>query len=374
MDRNLIRDSGVHQPDESLAEEDPNITIREGDISSDSSEDNSSDNADIMPDNNDPPVQVRPQQVANIPLFDGERGESFTNWIETLENTKDAYNWPVDSLVGVAKTRGGPKIAEWLRGQRLQGTTYAQWDGDNGLKKALKKRFGPKYTSATAVHAVSDLKQRGSESCADFMDRVLLAVDRMHFSVTAQDKTQPGYQRVFTSSTLMHFGAGVKPEIGKVILGRAVAPATIPDMLSAAEAVEAELTKKGAPGSSALAISSEEPQPLDDLDDLTRQVVNLTEAVSAIASSSKKPFDFSKIKCYRCGRYGHFQNRCTTENRKSGGPHKRLPVQTWRGANQAFRRPGRAQFALEEETTVASEEEEEAANDEETDLQWTSGN
>ena len=206
------------------------------------------------------------------------------------------------------------------------------------------------------------------------MDRVLLAVDRMHFSVTAQDKTQPGYQRVFTSSTLMHFGAGVRPEIGKVILGRAVAPASISDMLTAAEAVEAELMKKGAPGSSALAVSSKEPQPLDDLDDLTRQVVNLTEAVSAIASSSKKPFDFSKIKCYRCGRYGHFQNRCTTENRKSGGPNKRLPFQTRRGTNQAFRRPGRAQFALEEEPTVVSEEEEEeeVTTDEETELQ--SGN
>ena len=90
MDRNLIRDSGVHQPDESLAEEDPNITIRDGDISSDaSSEDNSSENAASMPDN-DPPVQVRPQQVANIPLFDGERGESFINWIETLKNTRGA--------------------------------------------------------------------------------------------------------------------------------------------------------------------------------------------------------------------------------------------------------------------------------------------
>ena len=142
MDRNLIRDSGVHQPDESLAEEDPNITIREGDNSSDSS--SVSSNSD-MPDNNDPPAQVRPQQVANIPLFDGERGESFTNWLETLENTRDAYDWPEDSLVGVAKTRGGPRIAEWLRGQRLQGTTYLQWGTDAGLKKALQGRFGPKY-------------------------------------------------------------------------------------------------------------------------------------------------------------------------------------------------------------------------------------
>ena len=148
-------------------------------------------------------------------------------------------------------------------------------------------------------------------------------------------------------------------------------------MLTAAEAVEAELMKKGAPGTSALAVSAEEPQPLEDLDELTRQVVNLTEAVSAIASSSKKPFDFSKIKCYRCGRYGHFQNRCTNENRKSGGPNKRLPHQTRRSTNQAFRRPGRAQFALEDaEAPVVSEEEEEedASNEEESDVQWTSGN
>ena len=100
MDRKLIRDSGVHQPDESLAEEDPNITIREGDNSSDSSSVSSHSSNNDMPDN-DPPAQVRPQQVANIPLFDGERGESFNNWLETLENTRDAYDWPEDSLVGV---------------------------------------------------------------------------------------------------------------------------------------------------------------------------------------------------------------------------------------------------------------------------------
>jgi len=376
MDRKLIRDSGVHQPDESLAEEDPNITIREGDNSSDSSSVSSHSSNNDMPDN-DPPAQVRPQQVANIPLFDGERGESFTNWVETLENTRDAYDWPEDSLVGVAKTRGGPRIAEWLRGQRLQGTTYLRWGTDAGLKKALQGRFGPKFTSATAVHAVSDLKQRGSESCADFMDRVLLAVDRMHFAVTEADKAQAGYRRVFTSSSLMHFGAGVRPEIGKVILGRAVAPATVADMLTAAEAVEAELSKKGAPGSSALAVApaDDSAPPTSELEDLAIQVENLTEAVSAIASASKKPFDFSKIKCYRCGDYGHFQNRCTNRTRRSAGPNKRLPNTTRRGANQAFRRPTRAQFALEDDEDIdKSDEEEEPQDPEDTELQWTSGN
>ena len=35
------------------------------------------------------------------------------------------------------------------------------------------------------------LKQQSSETCTDFMDQVLLAVDHMHFSMTDQDKAQP---------------------------------------------------------------------------------------------------------------------------------------------------------------------------------------
>ena len=115
----------------------------------------------------------------------------------------------MDSLVGIAKSRGGPKIVEWLRGKRLQGTTFDVWNTDAGLKKALMLRFGPKHTSATAILAVSELKQRLSESCADFMDHFLLAVDPTHYNLTALQKRADGYRQVFTSAALMHFGAGV---------------------------------------------------------------------------------------------------------------------------------------------------------------------
>ena len=87
------------------------------------------------------------------------------------------------------------------------------------------------------------------------MDRVLLAVDRTHYNLTAIQKQADGYRQVFTSAALMHFGAGVRSDIGKVILAQPVPPATIEDMLSAAEAVEAEQTKKGVPGASALAVA-----------------------------------------------------------------------------------------------------------------------
>ena len=55
----------------------------------------------------------------------------------------------------------------------------------------------------------------------------------------------------------MHFGAGVRTDIGKVILAQAAPPATIKDMLAAAEAVEAEQANKATPGASAPASKSE---------------------------------------------------------------------------------------------------------------------
>ena len=72
------------------------------------------------------------------------------------------------------------------------------------------------------------------------MVSVLLAVDRTHYNLTAIQKQADGYQEVFMSAAIMHFGAGVRPDIGKGILAQATPPATIEGMLSAAEAVEAK--------------------------------------------------------------------------------------------------------------------------------------
>ena len=135
-------------------------------------------------------------------------------------------------------------------------------------------RFGPKHTSATTILAISELKQQP----ADFMDRVLLALDRTHYNLTPAQKRADGYQEVFTSAATMHFGAGVRPDIGQVILAQAVPPATIEGMLSAAEAVEAEQAKKIVPGASALAVT-EAP----DCDQTTRQQL-LPTALTSISS------------------------------------------------------------------------------------------
>ena len=92
------------------------------------------------------------------------------------------------------KAKGGPRVAEWDRGNRLRGQNPAVWAGDAGYQAALVLRFGPKYTSATAVNAVADLKQR---------------------------KQEAGYRLVYDTAIMSHFGAGLREDISKVILGAA---------------------------------------------------------------------------------------------------------------------------------------------------------
>ena len=54
---------------------------------------------------------VTPSQLSALPTFDGERGEGFVNWLERLEVAQVTCNWTVDSLVQVAKAKGGSKVA-----------------------------------------------------------------------------------------------------------------------------------------------------------------------------------------------------------------------------------------------------------------------
>ena len=77
------------------------------------------------------------------------------------------------------------------------------------MRDLLYDRFGPKYTASTAVLAVSNLKQRGTETCADFMERCALAVDKTYYTVPQAVKTGAGFPAVFAASILSHFGAGL---------------------------------------------------------------------------------------------------------------------------------------------------------------------
>ena len=156
--------------------------------------------------------------MVSVPIFEGDKGTGVISWCESLDRSQVQFQWTMAQNASVAVSRAGSKVSGWIRAQRLSRTTYDVWDTDAGLRAAIIKRFGPTVTALQSVHAVSDLKQRADESCVDFMDRIPLAVDMLHYNVLAADKTAQPYQDSFARLVKAHFGAGFRPEIGKVCL------------------------------------------------------------------------------------------------------------------------------------------------------------
>ena len=81
-------------------------------------------------------------------------------------------------------------------------------------------------------------------------------------------------------------------------------------MLTAAEAVEAETSKIGPPGASALAVAAIDPGEGSYEETLAGLDAKVEELVAAISRFRSRPFDKTKIRCYNCNKYGHFKNEC----------------------------------------------------------------
>ena len=59
-------------------------------------------------------------------------------------------------------------------------------------------------------------------------------MDKQHFNLTPAQKQEDGYRLVYDAAIMSHFGAGLKDDISKVILGAANPPELVADMLTAA--------------------------------------------------------------------------------------------------------------------------------------------
>ena len=86
-----------------------------------------------------------------------------------------------------------------------------------GSRQGLCGKFGPKYASAVTANAMADLKMKFTESSTSFFYHVILAVDK-----------------VVEASVMSHFKAGSRDDINQIVLGAAIPPDKVDDMLKLA--------------------------------------------------------------------------------------------------------------------------------------------
>ena len=140
---------------------------------------------------------------------------------------------------------------------------------------------------------------------------VVLAIDKQHFNVTAAQKWESGYRAVSEASIMLHFGAGLREDIKRIVLGTANPPDTGWHVGSSRGYIEAELAKTRPLGVSTLVVAptlgDNEEEGYSYKESLVWMDAKVEELAVAVQWFWKKPLDRSKIQCYNCHRFGHFQ-------------------------------------------------------------------
>ena len=112
--RNRDRDSGINEPGDDTVEDFGHLdTVEEH-----SDEDSVAEDSPLHTPPEDLPMAVAPPQggvlpgqLSALPLFDGDRGEAFVNWLEVIENAEGTYGWTDANVLSVVRSKGGTKLS-----------------------------------------------------------------------------------------------------------------------------------------------------------------------------------------------------------------------------------------------------------------------
>ena len=273
-------------------------------------------------------MAVQGNQLTSIPIYSGNQGLEALNYAEALDGALVQFGWTQAQAAQAAISRGGNAVANWIRGERAAGTTYTAWNaaaaaGIINMRPAFVTRFGPVYTTSGAVSAIADLKQRQNETVAQFMDRVKVSVDMLHYNVVEADRNN-AFRETYSRLVVAQFGGGIQESIRQVVFGVPIPPNTIQGVLEAATAAEAEHSSK----LTKLVNQIEEgeltnPTPVGaagitkptEFEILTKKVDDVL-AISRQGGFSRprgrggfKP-DYSQFRCYNCQTIGHLRRNC----------------------------------------------------------------
>ena len=303
---------------------------------------------------------VKGAQLQTIPLFNGEESVfAIKNFVVAVDRAILQFNWAPERVVPAAQSRLIDQAQTWVRGQTVLGYNWEHWNDQagppavEGFKTALLKRFGKVITSALAVDAVQDLKQKEDESVSRFYDRVLIALDRKNYIFDDAAKQQEGYLNALRHDLTTFFLGGLRSSLRNKVLGVANPPNTPSAARDAAKAAEAEESRARKPFIIAAASASTTgPQDEQKKEDQAGEtyIDQLTGEVCVVQRGR------GKLICFRCKGEGHYQADCATPApRGRGGRGGRSPWRGRGGRGRGGRGRGRANSAVEKDDSNQDE-------------------
>ena len=114
----------------------PVLIDSEDSTSSFSDEEEEEDPEDNMAAPNNPPAvppAVSGGQLSSVTPFTGNQGLDGLVYVEAIDRAMEQFGWTQVHTARAAVTRGGNAVANWIRGERAAGITFAAWEEDGAV-------------------------------------------------------------------------------------------------------------------------------------------------------------------------------------------------------------------------------------------------
>ena len=243
-------------------------------------------------------------EILAIPQFTGT-GMDAELWLDLVDRAAATYNWDPARKAGVSCLRMAEKALVWVDAKKKLGTTLEDQEWDD-FKEVFLERWKPRDDVLKATEAIFDLRQKSSETVADFFDRCCLAVEAKNKpGFTDEQKEAEWYATARSSDIFSFMCAGLSPIIRKTVMSSSDPPRTAEDLRDAAVEAEAVLSAQHSINQLTCNLDkqtlNEDKKEKDQEEEDDDKLEKLEKEINALKQG---------FKCYLCNEAGHLKRDC----------------------------------------------------------------